>query len=175
MKSVSDHLPQAGRNIPKSAPKEAEQSGNRMTCEAHGCNRVGSISETAGPDAKFVCWAHYEVKDKRDWDRMTKAIHENEWLMDLNARMVTKSLFDIECRTDTHLPEQEIIERYLRQKGLDELCRKVNTVDGRQVKEPLQAWQRRIRSHVLWVLNGSKEKEKPGTRRFEMPNFRPMP
>lgn len=149
--------------------KEPEQPESTTNCAAHGCGRLGALSNETGPNARFLCWVHYEAKEAMDWPRLTQAINENIWLVEFADKLAKKSSFDIDCESERHRAEGPEIDKWLKAKGLDELCRQTMIVRGKERPEPLAYWIPRVRAYVLWVLNGSDQTAKPGSRKVEVP------
>jgi len=152
MKNVTSYAPSfSGRK----AVVEKDQRNERGTgCTAYGCTRAGTVSNTAGEDAKFVCWAHDRVNDSNAVQGITAAIHSNASLMDFIDTVSVASWIDLE-----HGGRQEQFDATLRAKGPEtaKLARRVGE-DGKL--ENRSVWISRLRNYAWWVLNGRPEADR---------------
>jgi hypothetical protein len=138
----------------KKRQQEPEEEKHGLGCSAYGCTRIGSVSNSAGHDAKYVCWIHDLVKDPMDVQRITAAINENTGLINIIDRVTRISMVELE-----HGGKQEEIDAYFRAKGLPELARRWKD-EAAGKREPKIYWVMRLRNYGWWVVNGCKPEER---------------
>jgi hypothetical protein len=144
----------------KKRDHEPEEQHRGLGCAAHGCGRLGTVSRSAGHDAKYLCWIHDMVKDPMDFPKITEAINENAGLINIIDRVTRISMVELEHGIGVGaIPKQPEIDSYFKSKGMPELARRWKD-EAAGKREPKIYWVMRLRNYGWWVVNGCKPEER---------------
>lgn len=150
MSNLTKHIPTFAKK--KAQVEYAEPSKSRILCHVGDCQQIGTFSESAGPDAKFVCWVHDRVKPE-DNSRLNECIHEYRWLLNLCNRITVIPKVDLENKGSA---KQIEINKFCEAKGIPQMARKKNEGDYPKTLEwePQTQWISRFRNFTIDVLMG---------------------
>ncbi len=153
MSNLSKHIPSFSKK--KAQIEYAEPSKSRSLCHVGDCQQIGTISESSGQDAKFVCWIHDRVKPE-DNSRLNEGIHEYMWLLNLCNRITVIPMVDLENKKSA---KQIEINTFCEAKGIPHMARKKNNGDFPKSLEwePRTQWISRFRNFTVDVLMGRVE------------------